>query len=82
MLIVGQPLDAHTIERIHSLRLVAESRDQGFCDDELAGNWTWFEIAILKNKYSKQPRIKDGIKLVWDSHKNRFLSNKYDWVRY
>ncbi|KAJ4243526.1 hypothetical protein NW757_011165 [Fusarium falciforme] len=74
-----QPLDAHTIERIHSLRLVAESRDQGECDDELAGNWTWFEIAVLKNKYSKQPRIKDGIKLVWDSHKNRFLSKKYGW---
>jgi hypothetical protein len=62
------------------MKLVAKSRDQGFSDDPLAGNWTWFEIAILKTKYSEEPRVKDGIQLVWVSHRNRFLSKDYGWV--
>ncbi|KAG7409935.1 Calcium-independent phospholipase A2-gamma [Fusarium oxysporum f. sp. rapae] len=61
------------------MKLVAKSRDQGFIDDPLAGNWTWFEIAILKTKYSEEPRVKDGIHLVWVSHRNRFLSKDYGW---
>ncbi|EMT71987.1 acyl transferase/acyl hydrolase/lysophospholipase [Fusarium oxysporum II5] len=74
-----QPLDTDTIQRIHCMKLVAKSRDQGFSDDPLAGNWTWFEIAILKTKYSEEPRVKDGIQLVWVSHRNRFLSKDYGW---
>ncbi|KAI7759009.1 hypothetical protein LZL87_010004 [Fusarium oxysporum] len=74
-----QPLDTDTIQRIPCMKLVAKSRDQGFIDDPLAGNWTWFEIAILKTKYSEEPRVKDGIHLVWVSHRNRFLSKDYGW---
>ncbi|KAF4977237.1 hypothetical protein FZEAL_6220 [Fusarium zealandicum] len=74
-----QPLDTDTIQRIHSLKLVAESHDQGFTDDPLAGNWTWFEIVLLENKYSEEPRMKDGIQLVWVSHRNLFLSQEFGW---
>ena len=76
-----QPLGPTTIERLHSLQLNAESHDQGFCDVPSAGNWTWFELAIMENEYSDSPRVKDGIELTWISHLNRFCSDKYEWVR-
>ncbi|KAL1857624.1 hypothetical protein Daus18300_010264 [Diaporthe australafricana] len=59
-----QPLDAGIIKRLHSLKLIAESCDQGFVSDEKGGNWTWFEIAILEKNESKHPKIKDGIQLT------------------
>lgn len=46
-----------------------------------AGNWTWFELAILENESAFAPRVKDGVELVWKSHYNRFLSEEYGWVR-
>ncbi|CAO2648169.1 Nn.00g090910.m01.CDS01 [Neocucurbitaria sp. VM-36] len=73
------PLKANTIRRIDRLQLYAESHDQGFADNESGGNWTWFELAILEDEYSKAPRAKDGIELVWKSHRNRFLTDEYGW---
>lgn len=76
-----QPLDIETIKRIDRLQLVAESHDQGWADDESAGNWTWLEIAIFDSQMSTAPKIKDGIKLVWISHPNHFKQEDYDWAR-
>lgn len=72
-----QPLKADLIKRIHSMRLYAESRDQGDVKDKKFGNWTWFEIAILTNN---EPKAKDGIKLAWVSHENRIKTTEYGWV--
>lgn len=63
------------------MQLVAESHDQGYCDDPDAGNWTWFELAIMENDEAVSPRVKDGIELTWVSHKNRFTEGEYGWVR-
>jgi len=76
-----QPLDPTTIERLHSLQLIAESHDQSFCDVPSAGNWTWFELAVMENEHSESPGIKDGIELTWISHLNRLRTSEYGWVR-
>lgn len=76
-----QPLDPKTIERLHSLQLTAQSHDQGSSNISLAGNWTWFELALMENEYSESPRIKDGIELNWISHLNHLRTEKYRWVR-
>ncbi|TFK32671.1 acyl transferase/acyl hydrolase/lysophospholipase [Crucibulum laeve] len=72
-------LDDETIKRLHSIQLFAECRDQGFADVPSAGNWTWFEIGVYVDASGATLKEKDGVKLVWKSHPNRFLSNSYDW---
>ncbi|KAI9935105.1 hypothetical protein ASPWEDRAFT_31438 [Aspergillus wentii DTO 134E9] len=72
-------LTADTIRSIHSLQLYVESHDQGYADDESAGNWTWFEIAILENESAETAKINKGVELVWLSHRNNFLTRKYEW---
>ncbi len=74
------PLDPETIRRIRSVQLFAESHDQGFCDDPLAGTWTWFELAIMENEHASLPREKDGITLAWSSHKNHLKQGWFEWV--
>ncbi|KAJ9497139.1 hypothetical protein H2202_007295 [Exophiala xenobiotica] len=73
------PLDPPTIERLHGLQLIAESHDQGFSDVPSAGNWTWFELALMENERSDSPRVKDDVKLTWYSHVNRFCTEDYGW---
>ncbi|KAF4485004.1 Calcium-independent phospholipase A2-gamma [Colletotrichum fructicola Nara gc5] len=63
-------LDADTIKRINRIQLHTKSSDQGQCLDKEAGTWTWFEIAIMADEQAETPRIKDGIKLTWESHLN------------
>jgi hypothetical protein len=66
---------------LHGLQLIAESHDQGFSDVLSAGNWTWFELALMENERSDSPRVKDDVKLTWYSHVNRFCTEDYGWVR-
>lgn len=73
-------MDNRTIERLHSLQLLAESRDQGYSDDPSAGNWTWFEVGVYVDASASALKTKDGIDLSWKSHPNRFMSEEYDWV--
>ena len=75
-----QSLDNKTIQRLHSIQLFTQSRDQGFCDDEKAGTWTWFELAIMENADATVPRIKDDIQLSWTSHKNVLDCENFTWV--
>jgi hypothetical protein len=77
-----QPLDLAAIRKIKAVQLIAESHDQEFCDVPSAGNWTWLELAILEDDSAWEPRVQDGVQLVWKSHYNRFMSENYDWVRY
>jgi hypothetical protein len=70
-----------TIQRLQSVQLFTESKDQDFCDDEALGTWTWFELAIMENADAKVPRVKDGIQLSWTSHKNVLNCGTYTWVR-
>lgn len=68
------------LHRIRAVKLFAESHDQGFADDIAAGNWTWFELAILESDAATAPKVtKDGVELVWTSHPNRFKSSEYGW---
>ncbi|KAK6359101.1 hypothetical protein TWF696_000268 [Orbilia brochopaga] len=67
------------IRRLNSIQLYAESHDQGFCDNEDLGNWTWFELGIYENEGARFPRTKDGITLIWRSHYNYFNSKEYGW---
>lgn len=76
----NQALTIDTIRKIDRLQLLAESHDQGFADVPSAGNWTWFELAILENECAHAPRLKDGVELVWRSHDNRFLLEDFGWV--
>ncbi|ETS80631.1 hypothetical protein PFICI_08160 [Pestalotiopsis fici W106-1] len=75
----SRPLRLETIQRIKSIRHFAELHDQGPVDDPSAGNWTWFELVILEGPTSKTPRSKDGVQLVWESHRNRFQTTSYEW---
>lgn len=62
------------------MKLFAESHDQGRVDNIAAGNWTWFELAILESDAATAPKVTEkGIKLVWTSHPNRFRSPQYGW---
>ncbi|KAF8237995.1 FabD/lysophospholipase-like protein [Tricholoma matsutake] len=72
-------LDEETIKRLHSIQLLAESCDQGFADVPSAGNWTWFEVGVYVDVSASILKEKEGIKLVWKSHSNRFMSQEYGW---
>ncbi|KAM5343873.1 hypothetical protein ACJ41O_012410 [Fusarium nematophilum] len=74
------PLTAEAITRLHSLQLVAESHDQGYRSDLLSSSWSWFEIAIFRNRNSQGPREKDGIELVWESHRHLVSETNYAWA--
>ncbi|KAF5650755.1 phospholipase [Fusarium sp. NRRL 52700] len=71
------PLDGKTIQRLHSIQLITDSHDQGWCSDRASGNWTWFEISIFENADATEPRIKDVVQLTWESHKNELESNDF-----
>ena len=76
-----KPLNNDTIRKINSLQLFAETHDQGFVNEPLAGNWTWLELAIFENRLATLPREKEGVKLIWTSHLNRLGEAEYGWVR-
>ncbi|KAF9762686.1 hypothetical protein IL306_003352 [Fusarium sp. DS 682] len=71
------PLDIKTIQRLHSLQLITESHDQGWCDNRAEGNWTWFEVSVLENADATEPRVKDDVQLSWSSHKNELESKDF-----
>lgn len=52
------------------IQLHASSHDQGWVDERGRGNWTWFELVILPNSNTDQPRVKNGKSLVLKSHEN------------
>ncbi|KAF8528377.1 hypothetical protein BU17DRAFT_80686 [Hysterangium stoloniferum] len=72
------PLQRKDIARLASMQLRTFSRDQGWCNDEAAGSWSWFEIAIssAENIVKQKP---DGNDLVWLSHRNPIASQELDW---
>ncbi|KAK6003120.1 hypothetical protein QM012_000965 [Aureobasidium pullulans] len=74
-----KPLDETEIKRIRGLKLYTESHDQGYTSDPNAGNWTWFEYAIVEGP-SDHAKVQDGIRLVWTSHMNiREDTEEYGW---
>ncbi|KAI1097943.1 hypothetical protein F4804DRAFT_326086 [Jackrogersella minutella] len=68
-------LNKDLIERIHRVRLVTKSRDQGWATSVSSGNWTWFELGIAKSNDTSNGRVE----LRWTSHENRFLTNGQGW---
>lgn len=69
------------IKHINCIQLFAESHDQGTEKELFYGNWTWFELAILDNESSTEPKKLSGVELVWKSHRSRFQTDSFDWVR-
>jgi hypothetical protein len=67
-------VDRHFCNRVTQIQPYTNSCDQGAATDILAGSWTWFELAILKDETSTEPKSKDGHNLVWRSHSNRLAN--------
>ncbi|OJJ45838.1 hypothetical protein ASPZODRAFT_167556 [Penicilliopsis zonata CBS 506.65] len=74
------PLSRSAILGLKSVQLFAETRDQGYVDDRALGNWTWLELAIYENEEADSPRVREGVQLVWTSHRNDMGSKEYDWL--
>ncbi|TQV94394.1 hypothetical protein V2A60_002576 [Cordyceps javanica] len=75
------PLTPQTIRMIRAVKLFAESHDQGRVHDLVQGNWTWFQLAILKSEKDTSPKKgKDGQELVATSHANKVASKKFEWL--
>jgi len=72
------PFQRKYITRIAGMRLKTLSRDQGWCSDESAGSWSWFEIAILDSENIVKKR-RDGNDVLWVSHRNPIASQEFDW---
>ncbi|KAL4247804.1 hypothetical protein ABKN59_007113 [Abortiporus biennis] len=64
------PLDRTFCYRVAQLQLITNSCDQGFVDNQGAGSWSWFELSILADATSTEPRVKVGVPLVYRSHCN------------
>lgn len=78
--IAQQPLSQAAIDALHSVQLFADTHDQGWVTDRALGNWTWLEIALYDNESSNTPKLREGVELVWHSHKNDMGSKEFDWV--
>jgi hypothetical protein len=38
------------------------------------------EIALYENESADAPRVREGVDLVWQSHKNDMGSKEYEWA--
>ncbi|PPQ65918.1 hypothetical protein CVT24_011251 [Panaeolus cyanescens] len=71
-----KPVDREFCYRVTQLQLCTSSRDQGNVQDKNAGSWTWFELVILADENTTEPKVsKEGKPMVWRSHSNR-ISNE------
>ena len=77
-----QSLNKHVIKYLQGVQLHTEIHDQGYVTDRAQGNWTWLELAIYENESSDSPRVKEDVKLLWQSHKNSMGSKEFVWVCY
>ncbi|TFY65905.1 hypothetical protein EVG20_g5188 [Dentipellis fragilis] len=70
------PFDAVALQRIAQIKLITLSRDQGWVSDRNAGNWSWFDVAVLRGDsetedgQERELREIDGEPAVWRSHEN------------
>lgn len=54
------------------IQLCTVSRDQGWVDSPEGGNWTWFEIVVMPDASTSQPKCDaNGKPLAFISHYNR-----------
>ncbi|CEJ54942.1 hypothetical protein PMG11_01228 [Penicillium brasilianum] len=74
------PFSQAAVLALQSVQLFADTHDQGWVDDRALGNWTWLEVAIYENESSDSPRQREGVELVWLSHKNDMESSQYGWL--
>ncbi|KIK65149.1 hypothetical protein GYMLUDRAFT_258629 [Collybiopsis luxurians FD-317 M1] len=72
----SKPVSREFCYRVTQLQLSTDSRAQVQQDGHGAGNWTWFEIAILPNEDATEPKKdKHGKEMAWRSHNNQ-LGNR------
>ncbi|KAA1477229.1 hypothetical protein DENSPDRAFT_577887 [Dentipellis sp. KUC8613] len=70
------PFDTVALQRIAQIQLITLSRDQGWVGDRNAGNWSWFDVAVmrgdseLEDGQEQEVREVDGEQAVWRSHEN------------
>ncbi|KAF9761928.1 hypothetical protein IL306_003619 [Fusarium sp. DS 682] len=70
------PLSEDLIKRIRHLQLITESKDQRVADDPREGNWSWFELGIVKSQ-SSTTNTKEALR--WMSHENAFMTQEFEW---
>jgi len=68
------PLQEITRNNLAQLQLITESCDQGWVREGTKKSCSWFELCILSNENSTEPRILNGKKLAWQSHYNEIAS--------
>ncbi|KAF9046654.1 acyl transferase/acyl hydrolase/lysophospholipase [Panaeolus papilionaceus] len=61
-------LDKEIIPRIEDIQLFTHAHHENPPADDAKGIWCWFDLIVLENSSSTQPRVKDGRALVWRSH--------------
>ncbi|CAA7261945.1 unnamed protein product [Cyclocybe aegerita] len=67
-----EKLEEDVLEKLASLRLITNSRDQGCIIDEDCNGGAWFELAVLAFPADTQPKaVSGGPALTWTSHHNR-----------
>ena len=72
----SKPVDRDFCYRVTQLQLCTDSNDQGYANDKRGGSWTWFELVILADEKSTEPKkSKEGDELVWRSHSNRLAND-------
>ncbi|KAJ3537702.1 hypothetical protein NMY22_g5481 [Coprinellus aureogranulatus] len=72
----SKPVDKDFCYRVTQLQLCTDSKDQGYANEKQGGSWTWFELVILANENSDEPKkSKEGDELVWRSHSNRLAND-------
>lgn len=72
----SKPVDREFCYRVTQLQLCTDSKDQGYANDKRGGSWTWFELVILADETSTEPKkSKQGKDLVWRSHSNRLAND-------
>ncbi|KAG5643272.1 hypothetical protein DXG03_001239 [Asterophora parasitica] len=71
-------LEQTLLDKVEQIQLETKSRDQGFVDFPDAGSWSWFEIVVLESPEASEPKVKDGLALVWLSHENKLGEEDYE----
>ncbi|KAF8068911.1 hypothetical protein FPV67DRAFT_1096496 [Lyophyllum atratum] len=70
-------IDQNLIEKLVEIQLETKSRDQGLTSFANVSSWSWFDIIILDSPEASEPKVKDGLALVWFSHNNEVAQPDY-----
>lgn len=73
-----QVLDDKAVRQIKEIQLFTDSHDQGTVDFQDQDSWSWFDIVVLGSPSATEPKVKNGLSLVWRSHANVLGNSRYN----